>query len=78
LPDLAGSYKHHDDPLYESLQSVELKPVHIEIEPYGTFKGQLAFSGLADSPLQVNGKLTDIVLDVAVDGENTVFDYDIP
>ncbi|MFB8373416.1 hypothetical protein ACWIE6_06395 [Paenibacillus taichungensis] len=78
LPDLARSYKHHDDPLYESLQSVELKPVHIEIEPYGTFKGQLAFSGLADSPLQVNGKLTDIVLDVAVDGENTVFDYDIP
>ncbi|MGC5771336.1 hypothetical protein [Paenibacillus pabuli] len=78
LPDLARSYKFKDDPLYESLSSVRLKPVNVEIEPYGTFKGQLAFSGLAECPLQVKGKLIDIVLDVAVDGENTVFDYDIP
>ncbi|MFC9707860.1 hypothetical protein JNUCC31_26520 [Paenibacillus sp. JNUCC31] len=78
LPDLARSYKFKDDPLYESLNSVRLTPVNVEIEPYGTFKGQLAFSGLAESPLQVKGKLIDIVLDVAVDGENTVFDYDIP
>ncbi|WP_440118730.1 hypothetical protein [Paenibacillus sp. QZ-Y1] len=78
MPDLAGSYRNQDDPLYESLQSVRLKPVHIEIGPRGTFTGELEFSGLAESPLQVKGELIDIVLDVAVDGENMVFDYDIP
>ncbi|WKL01095.1 hypothetical protein Q0F98_30520 [Paenibacillus amylolyticus] len=37
-----------------------------------------SFTGKAESPLFVNGKLMDIVLDVGVDGANTVFDYDIP
>lgn len=78
MPDLAGSYRNQDDPLYASLQSVRLKPVHIELGPQETFTGKLEFAGVADSPLQVKGKLIDIVLDVAVDGENTVFDYDIP
>lgn len=78
LPDLARSYKLKDDPLLEALQSVQLRPVHVEIERHGTFTGKLEFYGKAESPLFVNGKLMDIVLDVGVDGANTVFDYDIP
>ncbi|WP_458464303.1 hypothetical protein [Paenibacillus sp.] len=78
LPDLARSYKFKDDPLFEALQSVQLWPVHVEIERYGTFTGKLEFYGKAESPLLVSGKLIDIVLDVGVDGDNTVFDYDIP
>ena len=62
----------------EALQSVQLRPVHVEIERHGTFTGKLEFYGKAESPLFVNGKLMDIVLDVGVDGANTVFDYDIP
>ncbi|WFR61916.1 hypothetical protein P9222_26950 [Paenibacillus amylolyticus] len=78
IPDLASSYKFKGDPLLEALQSVQLRPVHIEIERHGTFKGELDFYGKAESPLFVSGKLMDIVLDVSVDGANTVFDYDIP
>lgn len=78
LPDLARSYKFKDDPLLEALRSVQLRPVHIEIEPHGTFTGELEFYGKAESPLYVSGKLMDIVLDVGVDGANTVFDYDMP
>jgi len=78
LPDLGRSYKFKDDPLLEVLQSVQLRPVHIEIERHGTFTGKLEFYGKAESPLLVSGKLMDIVLDVGVDGVNTVFDYDIP
>ncbi|MCK6074156.1 hypothetical protein [Paenibacillus silvae] len=77
-PDLAGSYRYQDDPLSESLQSVELNAIPVKLEPRMTFSGKLEFSGLAQRPLQVSGKLDDIVLDVAVDGTNTVFDYDIP
>ncbi|MEO2204179.1 hypothetical protein ABGV42_10520 [Paenibacillus pabuli] len=75
LPDLARSYRQQDDPLYEALKSIELEPVHLEIKPHGTFVGKLAFSGSAQSPLQVKGKLKDIVLDVEVEGQNMVFDY---
>jgi len=78
LPDLARSYRQQDDPLYEALKSVELEPVHLEIKPHGTFVGKLAFSGSAQSPLQVKGKLKDIVLDVEVEGQNMVFDYAMP
>ncbi|WP_342555365.1 hypothetical protein [Paenibacillus sp. FSL R7-0652] len=77
-PDLAGSYRKQDDPLSASLQSVELQAIPIRIEPRKTFTGKLEFSGMAACPLQVSGNLNDIVLDVAVDGTNTVFDYDIP
>ncbi|WP_338543033.1 hypothetical protein [Paenibacillus tundrae] len=77
-PDLARSYRNQDDPLYESLSSVELKPVRIEIEPRSTFAGQLAFSGLAGSPLPFQGKLHDIVLDIGIEGQNIVFDYEMP
>ncbi|WP_153977911.1 hypothetical protein [Paenibacillus xylanilyticus] len=78
LPDLARSYRQQDDPLYEALKSVELQPVHLEIMPHSTFTGKIAFSGTAQSPLQVRGKLRDIVLDVEVEGQNIVFDYAIP
>ncbi|KAA8784516.1 hypothetical protein ABIE27_002383 [Paenibacillus sp. 4624] len=77
-PDLYGSYSNQDDPLSESLQSVHLEAKPIRIEPRKTFTGTLEFSGVAESPLEVRGNLKDIVLDVAVDGRNTVFDYDIP
>lgn len=77
-PDSAGSYRYQDDPLSESLQSVELNAIPVKLEPRTKFTGKLEFSGLAQRPLQVSGKLHDIVLDVAVDGTNTVFDYDIP
>ncbi|PQP80025.1 hypothetical protein C0Q44_29720, partial [Paenibacillus sp. PCH8] len=39
LPDLASSYWNQDDPLYVSLQSVRLQPIHIEIGPQETFTG---------------------------------------
>lgn len=77
-PDLYGSYSNQDDPLSESLHSVQLEAKPIQIEPRKTFTGTLEFSGVAESPLEVRGRLKDIVLDVAVDGRNTVFDYDIP
>ncbi|PYE52306.1 hypothetical protein HUB98_27445 [Paenibacillus barcinonensis] len=77
-PDLAGSYRHDDDALSESLHSVALSAVPVKLEPRMTFTGTLEFSGLAKRPLEVSGKLDEIVLDVAVDGSNTVFDYDIP
>ncbi|WP_145319180.1 hypothetical protein [Paenibacillus xylanexedens] len=78
LPDLGRSYKLKDDPLLEALKSVQLRPAYIELERHGTFVGTLEFYGKAESPLHVSGKLGDIVLDVGVDGANTVFDYDIP
>ncbi|MFS0869835.1 hypothetical protein [Paenibacillus xylanilyticus] len=78
LPDLARSYRQQDDPLYDALKSVELTPAHLEIKPHGTFSGKIAFSGVAQSPLQVKGKLVDIVLDVEVEGQNIVFDYTMP
>lgn len=77
-PDLAGSYHNQDDPLSNSLKSVRLEPMPIEIEPRKTFTGKLEFSGVAECPLEVRGNLKDIVLDVAVDGTNSVLDDDIP
>ncbi|CAI6028672.1 hypothetical protein PAECIP112173_00547 [Paenibacillus sp. JJ-100] len=77
-PDLAGSYHNEDDPLSNSLRSVQLKAIPIQIEPRTTYTGKLEFSGVAECPLQVRGRLNDVVLNVAVDGTNTSFDYHVP
>ncbi|MGQ8871654.1 hypothetical protein [Paenibacillus sp. TSA_86.1] len=77
-PDLAESYSNQDDPLSNSLKSVQLQAESIQIKPRATFTGKLEFSGVAKCPLEVSGNLKGIVLDVAVDGTDTIFDYDIP
>ncbi|WP_434751783.1 hypothetical protein [Paenibacillus amylolyticus] len=77
-PDLAESYHNQDDPLSNSLKSVQLQAESIQIKPRTTFTGKLEFSGVAKCPLEVSGNLKGIVLDVAVDGTDTIFDYDIP
>lgn len=73
-PDLARTYGNQDDPLFNTLNSVELGPVHLDLKAHAAFSGRLVFKGQAKAPFQVGGRLTDIVFDVTADGKDIVLE----